>query len=504
MPQGELTTRIKVLATAGVMLALLLAALDQTIVGTALPRIVAELNGLDRYSWLITGYLVASTVVVPIAGKLGDLFGRKPFIIAGMIGFVAASALCGLSQDMNQLIVFRILQGLFGGTLFASAFTVLGDIYTPAERARIQGLFGAVFGLSSIVGPVVGGFLTDNLGWRWVFYVNLPVGLLGVLVVAAFLPFVRTRASWRDIDFVGSATLAAGLIPMLIALSVAKDQGWTSFEVLGLLAFGAAMLIAFFIIEQRVKEPIVPFTLFKNRTFAVSVLVGFFAALGMFGMIIFVPLETQGVLGVSVTNSGLLLTPMMLGLIVSSVLTGQLIPRIKHYHYLGTVGLGLGVTMPLYINAVQSALPQRYLGVGTSQIQFWRNVGGTVSSAVLGSIMAQRLPGAISAQIAKVNLPPAFKNVMGSSASNPNALLDPARIATAKAKLPVQLAPLFDQAMHAVRQALALTLHDVFLISVILTAGALVISLFMPDVPLRSRKPQQQASSEELPTAAVG
>src|SRR6266576_1082023 len=279
MPQGELTTRIKVLATAGVMLALLLAALDQTIVGTALPRIVAELNGLDRYSWLITGYLVASAGVVPSACNLGDLFG-----------------------------------------------------------------------LSSILGPVVGGFLTDNLGWRWVFYVNLPVGLLGVLVVAAFLPFVRTRASWRDIDFLGSATLAAGLIPMLIALSVAKDQGWTSFEVLGLIAFGAAMLIAFFMIEQRVKEPIVPFTLFKNRAFAVSVLVGFFAALGMFGMIIFVPLETQGVLGVSVTNSGLLLTPMMLGLIVSSVLTGQLIPRIKHYHYLGTIGLGL-VMIGLYLMA---------------------------------------------------------------------------------------------------------------------------------------------------------
>src|SRR6267378_4090165 len=309
MPQAELTTRIKVLATIGVMLALLLAALDQTIVGTALPRIVAELNGLDRYSWLITGYLVASTVVVPIAGKLGDLFGRKPFLIAGMIGFVAASALCGVAQDMTQLIIFRIVQGLFGGMLFASAFTVLGDIYTPAKRERIQGLFGAVFGLSSIIGPVVGGFLTDNLGWRWVFYVNLPVGLLGVLVVLAFLPFVRTKASWRDIDFVGSGALAAGLIPVLVALSVAKDQGWTSFPVLSLLAFGVAMLI------------------------------GFFAALGMFGMIIFVPLELQGVLGVSVTNSGLLLTPMMLGLIVSSVLTGQLIPRIKHYHYLGTIGI---------------------------------------------------------------------------------------------------------------------------------------------------------------------
>jgi EmrB/QacA subfamily drug resistance transporter len=534
MPQAELTTRIKVLATIGVMLALLLAALDQTIVGTALPRIVAELNGLDRYSWLITGYLVASTVVVPLAGKLGDLFGRKPFLIGGMVGFVAASALCGVAQDMTQLIVFRVLQGLFGGMLFASAFTVLGDIYTPAERVRIQGLFGGVFGLSSIIGPVVGGFLTDNLGWRWVFYVNLPVGLLGVLVVAAFLPFVRTKASWRDIDFVGSAALAAGLIPVLVALSVAKDQGWTSFEVLGLLGFGLAMLVAFFIVEQRVKEPIVPFQLFKNRAFAVSMLVGFFAALGMFGMIIFVPLETQGVLGVSVTNSGLLLTPMMFGLIVSSVLTGQLIPRIKRYHYLGTaglvlvmvglylmaqtttstsqssitiaivlVGLGLGVTMPLYINAVQSALPQRYLGVGTSQVQFWRNVGGTVSSAILGSILAQRLPGAISAQIANVNLPPAFKNLMGSSASNPNALLDPAKIAAAKAKLPAQLAPLFDQAMHAVRQALALTLHDVFLISVALTAIALIASLFMPDVPLRSRQPQRQAAVREVPASAA-
>ena len=544
MPHAELSTRVKVLATVGVMLALLLAALDQTIVGTALPRIVAELNGLDRYSWLITGYLVASTVVVPIAGKLGDLFGRKPFLIAGMIGFVAASALCGVAQDMTQLIVFRIIQGLFGGMLFASAFTVLGDIYSPAERARIQGLFGGVFGLSSIVGPVVGGFLTDNLGWRWVFYVNLPVGLLGVLVVLAFLPFVRTKASWRDIDFVGSAALAAGLIPVLVALSVAKDQGWTSVEVLGLLGFGVAMLIAFFMIERRVKEPIVPFQLFKNRAFAVSMVVGFFAALGMFGMIIFIPLETQGVLGVSVTNSGLLLTPMMFGLIVSSVLTGNLIPRIKHYHFLGTigialmmvgmylvaqtttstaqssitldivlVGLGLGATMPLYINAVQSALPMRYLGVGTSQIQFWRNVGGTVSSAVLGTILAQRLPGAIADQIASVNLPPTFTNVIGSSASNPNALLDPAKIAAAKAKLPPQLAPLFDQAMHAVRDALALTLHDTFLIAVALAGIALVASLFMPDVPLRARQSSRQqpafgevpASPEAAePEAAVG
>ncbi|HYM49847.1 MAG TPA: MDR family MFS transporter [Candidatus Limnocylindrales bacterium] len=524
---AELSRNVKIFSTVGVMLALLLAALDQTIVGTALPRIVAQLNGLDRYSWLITGYLVSSTVVVPIAGKLGDLFGRKPFLIAGMAGFVGASMLAGLAQDMNQLIVFRIIQGLFGGLLFASAFTVLADIFPPQQRAKVQGLFGAVFGLSSILGPVVGGYLTDNLGWRWVFYVNLPVGIAGVLMVALFLPFVRSRASWRDIDFLGSGALAAGLIPLLIALSLAKDKGWTSPEVLGLAGFGAAMLVAFYVIEHRVKEPIVPFSLFRNRVFAVSMAVGFLSALGMFGMIIFIPLELQGVLGVSVTNSGLLLTPMMLGLIVASTLTGQLMVRIKRYHYLGVigcalmaagiyliaqtttstpqinvtmaiiiVGAGLGITFPLYINAVQSGLPPRYLGVGSSQIQFWRNVGGTVSSAVLGTILAQRLPGAIEAQMSKIALPPSFKVPSTASPSNPNALLDPAAIAAAKAKLPAQVAPIFDQIIHAIRQALALTLHDLFLAAIGMTLLAMVVAFFLPDVPLRARSEQAPAFAE--------
>ena len=532
MPQTELTTRIKVLATAGIMLALLLASLDQTIVGTALPRIVAQLNGLDRYSWLITGYLVASTVVVPIAGKMGDLFGRKPFLLVGMIGFVAASALCGISQDMNELILFRIIQGLFGGMLFASAFTVLADIFPPTQRARMQGLFGAVFGLSSIIGPVVGGYITDNLGWRWVFYVNLPIGIVGVLTVLGFLPFVRTKASWRDIDVWGSVALAAGLIPLLVALSVAKDQGWTSFEVIGLSLVSVIFLVTFYLIERRVKEPIVPFHLFKNRTFAVSMIVGFLSALGMFGMIIFVPLETQGVLGVSVTNSGLLLTPMMLGLIVASTLTGQIMVRIKHYHYLGTigaalmmvgtymvaqttpstsqawltlsiviVGAGLGVTFPLYIQAVQSALPTRYLGVGTSQIQFWRNIGGTISSAVLGSLLVQRLPGAINEQVGKLNLPPGFRLPAAASSGNPNALFDPGAIAAAKAKLPPQVIPIFDQVMHAIREALALSLRDLFLVAVALIGLALIATLFMPDVPLRSRLRQAPPAFAEGPGA---
>ena len=530
---AELSRRVKVLSTVGVMLALLLAALDQTIVGTALPRIVSELNGLDRYSWLITGYLVSSTVVVPIAGKLGDLFGRKPFLLAGMIGFVGASALAGLSQDMNQLIIFRIVQGLFGGLLFASAFTVLADIFPPAQRARMQGLFGGVFGLSSILGPVIGGFLTDNLGWRWVFYVNLPIGILGVLMVVGFLPFVRTSASWRDIDFWGSGALAAGLIPLLVALSLAGQQGWGSAEVLGLMALGIVMLVVFFLVEQRVKEPIVPFRLFKNRVFAVSMIVGFLSALGMFGMIIFIPLELQGVLKASVTNSGLLLTPMMGGLIVASVISGQLMVRIKRYHYLGTlglilvmagiflvaqtttatpqyrvtiaiilVGLGLGATFPLYINAVQSAVERRYLGVVTSNMQFFRNLGGTIAVAILGSILANRLPINIKSQVGALNLPAAALGRI-QIGGNPRQIFDPAVLAALRSKAVhdggAAGAAFFDKVIGAVREGLAVTLHEMFLIGLVAIGVALVATVFMKEVSLTRTSPGMAGEPSPVP-----
>jgi len=373
---------------AGTMLALLLAALDQTIVGTAMPRIVAELNGLSYYSWVITAYLVASTIMVPIAGKLGDLFGRKPFLLAGMIGFVVASALCGQSHGMLELVIFRTIQGIFGGMLFATVFAVIGDLFPPSQRARLAGLFGAVFGLASIVGPTAGGYITDSWGWRWVFYVNLPVGIIAVLLVIATMPFVRSSASIRDIDFLGAGALVAGLVPLMVALSITRDHGWTSPEVLGLMAVAAVLLIAFFIIEIRNEHPIVPFSLFRNSTFSVSMIVGFLSGFGMFGTIVFVPLIYQGVLGVTATNSGQLLTPMMLGLIVASTLIGQVMVRVRLYRFLGTagiavmlvgmwllsqvtvttsrlevvrdiviVGAGLGSTFPLYLTAVQSALP---------------------------------------------------------------------------------------------------------------------------------------------------
>jgi EmrB/QacA subfamily drug resistance transporter len=500
-----LSRRRVILATAGTMLALLLAALDQTIVGTAIPRIVADLNGLDRLAWVTTAYLVTSTTMTPIAGKLGDLFGRKPFLLAGMIGFVIASAFCGLAQDMTQLIVFRGIQGIFGGVLFATVFTVIGDLFPPEQRGRAQGLFGAVFGLSSIVGPTAGGFITDHFSWRWVFEVNIPVGVIAVLVVMAGLPYVKSKASWRDIDFFGAATLAGGVVPLLIALTITRDHAWTSPEVVGLLALALVMLVAFVFVESRVKQPIVPLHLFKNVTFSVSMLVGFLTAFGMFGSILFTPLVFQGVLGISATNSGALITPMMFGLLGASTATGFIMRRIKYYRFLGTlgvavmifgmwmlsqitpsthewqvvvdlivVGLGIGTTFPLYLTAVQVALPRQYLGVASSQIQFWRNLGGTVGSAILGAVLANRLPDYLATRVAALHLSPALLGSLPKGGSA-NSILDP----TLLAKLP----PAF---VGAIRAALSDTLHDIYLFAGLILIAALISTVFMKEVPLTS------------------
>jgi EmrB/QacA subfamily drug resistance transporter len=404
---------------------------------------------------------------------------------------------------MTQLIVFRGIQGLFGGVLFATVFTVIGDLFPPDQRAKAQGLFGAVFGLSSIVGPTAGGFITDHWSWRWVFEVNIPVGIIAVLVVVAGLPYVRSKASWRDIDFWGAATLAAGVVPLLIALTITRDHAWTSPEVLGLLAFAAVMLAAFIFVESRVAQPIVPLQLFKNPTFTVSMLVGFLTAFGMFGSILFTPLVFQGVLGISATNSGALITPMMFGLLGASTLTGFVMRRIKYYRYLGTVGvivmifgmwllsqvvpgtaqwhvvadlivvgLGIGVTFPLYLTAVQVALPREYLGVASSQIQFWRNLGGTVGSAILGAVLANRLPDYLKTRVADLNLPAQVVQSLPKGGSA-NSILDPGLLA----KLP----PAF---VHAIRLALSDTLHDIYLFAGLILVVALISTVFLREVPL--------------------
>ncbi len=526
---GELHGRRLVLVTVGIMLALFLAALDQTIVGTALPRIVAELKGLEYYSWVLTAYLVTSTIMTPISGKLGDLFGRKPLLLTGMIGFVLASALCGQAQDMVQLVIFRGIQGVFGGVLFSSVFASIADLFTIERRARIQGLGGGIFGIASVIGPTLGGYLTDSVGWRWVFYVNVPVGAAAILVVLLTMPRTSHNATWRDIDFIGAGALTAGLAPLLVAFSITRDHDWGSPAVLGLLAVGVAMLVGFFFLERRTGHPIVPFELFKNRTFAVSVITGFFVSVGMFGAIVYVPLVYQGVLGIPATDSGLLITPMMVGLVFGSVMAGQLMLKIKRYRYIGTfaaaliaigtylmstitpatqqievvgdlviVGLGVGITFPLYLNSVQAAVEPRFIGVVTSQIQFFRNVGATIGIAVLGSLLSQRLPMNIQSKIDALNLPPQARSFIPTSGDS-QTLFDPVSLAAARASLPPAIQPVFDSVIGAVRAGLAATLHDVFIGAAVASLIALVASLFLNDVAIRRTQRGSQASAEAAP-----
>jgi EmrB/QacA subfamily drug resistance transporter len=435
---------------------------------------------------------------------------------------------------MLELVAFRTIQGIFGGMLFATVFAVIGDLFPPSQRARLAGLFGGVFGLSSIVGPTAGGYITDTWGWRWVFYVNLPVGLVAVLLVLATMPFLRSSASIRDIDFPGAGMLIAGLVPLMVALSITRDHAWTSPEVLGLLGVATVVLIAFFVFEMRTDHPIVPFGLFKNSTFSVSMIVGFLTGFGMFGTIVFVPLIYQGVLGITATNSGQLLTPMMLGLIVASTLVGQLMVRIRYYRFLGTagiavmlvgllllsqvtvttsrlevvrdivlVGAGLGTTFPLYLTAVQSALPRNFLGVASSQVQFWRQIGGTMGAAILGSVLSQRLPVHIREQVTGLHLPAQAAQLVASGGGNPQTLFDPAQIAARRAQasaLGQQGAAIFDQVLHAIRAGLAATLHEIFLYAAAVLILALIASVFLDDVPLRGR---QRAGQEDAPVVAA-
>jgi EmrB/QacA subfamily drug resistance transporter len=503
-PLGQ---RRRILVTVGVMLALLLAALDATVVGTALPRIVADLHGLSAFAWVVTAYLVAETTMTPIAGKLGDLFGRKPLLLGGMLGFVAASALCGLAQDMTQLIGLRAVQGIFGGVLIATVFASVADIYPPVARARMLGVLGGVFGLASIIGPTLGGFLTDSFSWRFVFYVNVPVGIIALLFVALTMPRPSTTATWRNIDFIGAATLALGLVPLLIGLSLTSDHAWTSLEVGGLLAAGAAVLLVFFVVETRQADPIVPFGLFRNRTFAVSVATSFLAGVGLFGAVVFVPLLYQGVLGTSATNSGALLTPLVAGIVVSSVVTGQLMTRVSRYRFIGTAGIGilafglyllsritpssdsggvvralvvagigLGATIPLYLNAAQSAVSSSLTGVVTSQVTFWRNLGATAGIAVLGSILAARFPTALQSGLAAAGIDSQSAD-LGAAAGNAQAIFDPARLAS----LPSSL-------VAVIRDALAVSLQDVFVSAALAIAVAGVVSVFLREVPIAAHE----------------
>jgi EmrB/QacA subfamily drug resistance transporter len=487
------------------MLVILLASLDQTIVATALPTIVGDLGGLEHLSWVVTAYLLASTVTGPLYGKFGDLYGRKPTLQVAIVIFLVGSALCGLAQNMPQLIAFRALQGLGAGGLLTTSIAVVGDIIPPRDRGRYQGLFGAVFGVSTVIGPLLGGFFVDNLSWRWIFYVNLPVGVVAWFVIAAVF-HSRAQRIEHKIDYLGAGLLASGLTCIVLFTSLGGTTfSWHSTEIVALIVLGVVLLVLFALAERRAAEPILPLELFRNRTFSVCAAIGFIIGLALFGAVTYLPLFLQIVKGRSPTSSGLQLTPMMAGLLVTSIVSGRVISRFGRYRpfpIVGTavmtvgmvllaqldlhsttaytslsmvvLGLGLGMVMQVLVLAVQNSVDYRNMGVATSGALLFRQVGGSIGIALFGAIFANQLRQNLTA-----SLPPGV---------HPIKTVSPAVVR----ELPA--------ALHtAYVDAVAASLHPVFVVAAVISAGAFVLTWFLHEVPLRQTT--RSAAADAAPIA---
>ncbi|MPZ61338.1 MAG: DHA2 family efflux MFS transporter permease subunit [Propionibacteriales bacterium] len=511
---GYLSHRQVLVVMGGLMSGLFLAALDQTIVATALPRITSDLGGLDKLSWVVTTYLLTSTASTPLWGKLSDLYGRRLIFQAAIGIFVLGSLLTGAAQSMGELIAFRAVQGLGGGGLIALAMATIGDIVPPRERGRYSGYMGAVFGLSSVVGPLLGGWFADGPGWRWIFFINVPIGIaaLAVTSVALKIPHVRREHS---IDYPGAAAIVAGVSSLLLFVAWnGPERGWLSGTSLLLVALGLACVLAFVWIESRASEPIIPLALFRNSVFSTANLYAFLMGLAMFGSIVFIPLYLQVVDGMSPTESGLGLIPLVMGILTTVTGSGQLMTKTGRYKVfpilgasivvaamfllsrLGTdtpywyaglsmylMGAGLGLGMQVILTAVQNAVPHEHMGTASSSVIFFRQMGGAFGTALFGAILSTRLAHHLADTLPAGQAP---TGDMTNSADAIEALPEP---------------------IHGiVVDGFADSLNDVFLSAVPVAAVALLASLFIKEIRLRSRYDGQgggsSAESADEPEAA--
>jgi EmrB/QacA subfamily drug resistance transporter len=515
-----------------------LSALDQTVVGTALPRIVTDLAGNELYVWVVTIYLLTATVSGPIYGKLSDLFGRRPMMMIGVSLFLFGSLLCALSQEMWQLIVFRGLQGLGAGAIFPIALSIIGDLFSPRERGRYQGLFGAVFALSSILGPALGGFLTDTISWHWVFLVNLPLGLVALFVLWRLLPQVRHPEAVRSIDYLGAAVFATAIVPLLLGLTNKQFGEWTDPEVGGLIALGLLLSAVFVWIESRAVEPILPLEIFRNRTVTGSIIATFLVTFGFFGAIIFLPRWFQFVLGSSATTSGYQMLPLMAGVLGSSVASGMIVARTGRYKWMTVgamatsvvgltvltgiraetpvwqvwlwmfvAGLGIGPSFSVFTITVQNAVAPRMLGAATSSLTFFRQVGGSVGLAIAGTIFGTTFSAEIPRQLSAEGVPASLIDGFASVApaeqgelTNVGVDLGAQILGSVPEAARPAIEPFIGQIVDGIHQAFSLAIASTMWLAVVAAAtAALVVTIVVPEITLR-RTPGPGSATEAKPS----
>jgi EmrB/QacA subfamily drug resistance transporter len=502
------------------MLGMLLGALDMTIVSTAMPRIVAELGGLTYYSWVFSAYMLTSTIFVPLFGKLSDLFGRRMIYQIGLALFMLGSALCGFAGDILQLIIYRAVQGIGAAALMPIALVIIGDLYPPEQRGKIQGIFGAVFGLSSVAGPALGGFITDYLSWEWTFWINLPFGLAAMAVIAFALQESKGEGK-RYVDYTGAALLMGGMTALLLGLIMGGVEfPWNSWQIFGLFAASAVLTGLFLYVQTKVPEPLLPLHLFKNRVVSVSSLLGFLLGASMFAAVSYIPLYVQGVIGVSASLAGYILTPMMLAMIISSIISGRLFAKISYRTFVFTsmmimavslfqlsrvqvdtplwqvivcmvlIGVGMGPMNPLLNIAVQSTVNAAVRGVATSLLTFFRSIGGTVGVTVMGVILNNQLSAQLQQRITQV---PAELASQVSKFSDPQLLLNP----EVRAQIPAPL-------LRLLQQALTVAIDHVFIVALALTLLSVITGLFYGKAKMEKRAMSPAGKPKLQPEPAEG